>query len=302
MDSKKSWYLSTGLVLALCLLEQLIKWIVITALGVNRLSLGPLSLVIDRGVAIGEAGLSSYFQSISTFAVAVFILFLFFIIHFVFNSVFEGKLQGLKIGISVLTAGILVDSIDVIFRGETISWFSILGSYFNLGSLYTLSGVLLVLFFIFKDRKTLFRKRNLRKQIFIDRDQWKFCGYILTCFLVLLCSYGGFFFLIIRAMFRLIGRQTGGMNMEIQMISIFSFSFLILTVLFLIIMSMFVIYLSNKVYGPVFGFKKYVEHKLLGIDKEGGPTRISFRVRKGDHFEYLGPLSEQLEARLNPKK
>ena len=66
--------------------------------------------------------------------------------------------------------------------------------------------------------------------------------------------------------------------------------FALLAVCFLVIIFGFVVYISNKIYGPVYAFKKYVKEVFVS----GEPDR-PFNLRKGDHFNDLQDLAGQLK-------
>ena len=198
--------------------------------------------------------------------------------------------MGFRVGIAFFIAGMLGDSIDMIFRGASQNWIKLFNAYVNLTDVYILIGIVLTVFFCIRDRSILFRKHNLRKKMLVEKDQTIFCFHILFSYLLFIGASFIFFLSFIKVIFNHFVQISP--DLQSQLIRVFFVLFSILSICFLLIMVAFSLYLSNKIYGPVYAFKKYIRDVFLS----GLPVR-PFKLREGDHFSDIPDLVDQLQSK-----
>jgi len=284
--NKKDWKIVIGALIGAFLVDLLSKVAALAALGNNSYNLGPVGLSVRKGThfLLTQLHIFEYVTTMASFGFSSFFLFLFFVL----NLVIVKKLLDFRIAIALFTAGMLGGSADMVFQGSTISWIVFFGRHISLADLYIVVGTVLTLYYSIKYRSIIFHKNNMRSKIFIERDQYIFCFYVLCSYLIFIGAYCLFSLIFIKM---IVGLMAGGQytNLESKMEKVFLTLYFILSFAFFIVMTMFTVYVSNKVYGPVYAFKKYIRDVLL----LNGNVR-SFRLRKGDHFEDLSDLADQL--------
>ena len=291
--NKKIWYILIGTLIGCLILDQLSKGIVMAFLKAGEVGLGPLHLKVSMLSLSGAFNMGQYLQLISAFGFSIFFLFLFFVL----NWIWAEKQMGIRIGSAFFTAGIMGDGTDILIFKNIVDWINVFNRSFNLTDLYVLVGVFLILFFYIKNRKIFFSSegKTLRRQLIIEKDQYSFCFYFLFPYLVFTVALFTFFFSFLKIIFHKFIPTEVGMQSELTMV--FSILFLMLSLCFLLILFAFTLYLSNKLYGPIYAFKKYIRELL----KKGRVER-PFKVRKGDYFTDLPDLAEELKSQLSKKK
>ncbi|MDE0518325.1 MAG: signal peptidase II [Bdellovibrionales bacterium] len=286
---KKDWYLLViGFLVLPVLLDQFTKWIALSLLGSNTVALGPISFEVYRHslVMSNQLNIAQYVKIISSFGFSIFFLFLFFVL----NLMLTKKVMGFRIGMTVFVAGMLSDTVDMIFHGATQDWVTLFSAHLNLSDLYILIGIVLLLFFCIKDHSLLFRKKEFRKTILIEKDQTVFLLNMLFCYFLFIGAIFVFFLSFIKIIFNHFVPISP--DTETLLIRVFFILFSILSICFLLIMVAFLLYISNQIYGPVYAFKKYIRDVFLF----GLPVR-PFRTRKGDHFSDLPELVDELRSK-----
>ena len=284
--NKKDWCVLTSVLLLFCVCDQLSKWIALKLLSSKAVMLGPIGFAAyQQPLLLGNVNVLQYMTATSSAVFGILFLFLFFVL----NLIWTDKLFKLRISLALLTAGFLCDSIDKIFSKGTVDWIVIFNNYISLNDIYILVGLILTIFFFVKNYSAIFYKHSLRKKMIIEKDQYTFCAYIVLSYLILITGFGMFFI----TTFTIISDNiVTTSNDQTNLIFSFLLPFILLSICFLLIMSIFTIYLSNKVYGPVYAFKKYIKDVLLS-----GEENRSLNLRKGDHFKDLSDLATQLETK-----
>lgn len=279
---KKDWYIIFGVLVLSVLLIPLTRWVVSLVLGSGGVMLGPVGFMIAESPH--SFNITEYKQILFSSVFSGFFLFLFFVL----NLILVQRLLGLRLSLTVFTIGILSDSLNSILYGSTLNWLVIFGRQFNLADLYILAGVISIIYFCIRDRSIIFKRNNLRKRMFIERDQYVFCTLVLFSYFVFIVGMG-LFFLIFTKMILFHFTQVP-QDTQSHLLLVGLLLFVLLAVCFLIIIFGFVVYISNKIYGPVYAFKKYVKEVFVS----GEPDR-PFNLRKGDHFNDLQDLAGQLK-------
>ena len=290
---KKNWYIATGALITLIVVDQLTKWIAVLLLSSKDFMSAPIGFLLYKEplVLSNTLNIFQYIKTISSFGFSIFFLFLFFVL----NLVLTHRLMGFRISFAFFTAGILGESVDIIFRGSTLEWIVFFNYNISLAQIYILIGTVFILFFCIKDRAILFHKNNLRSKMFVEKDQSIFCCQILFCYILFIGAYYMFFLSFMNIIFSQFVQTSE--SLQGQLMSTFFILFSILSICFLLIMTMFSVYLSNKIYGPVYAFKKY----LKDIFMNEMPTR-PFKTRKGDHFDDIPDLINELQSKYIKKE
>ena len=206
------------------------------------------------------------------------------------------RLIGLRVALAVFTAGMLGESLQFLFQGfsTTKGFFRVAGLEIGLSYVYVLIGMLLTAFFVVKDFSVIFDKNNVRKKWLIEKDQYLFCFYIILPYFLFVGGFYMFFHVFIQMVLAVTPRIP--QNTQNDIISTFFSLFSILSICFLLTLTLFVVYFSNKVYGPVYAFKRYVRDVLLKGGPKEGPDR-PFKLRTGDHFQDLSELAKELKLK-----
>ncbi|MDE0118605.1 MAG: signal peptidase II [Bdellovibrionales bacterium] len=286
---KKDWYLLIICFLILpVLFDQFTKWIVLFLLGDNTVALGPIVLEVYKESLIisNQLNLAQYVKIISSFGFSILFLFLFFVL----NLMLTKKIMGFRISITVFVAGMLSDTVDMIFHGASQDWVTLFGAHLNLSDLYLLIGVILVLFFSIKDHALIFRKNELRKTILIEKDQIVFLLNMLFGYVLFIGAVFVFFLSFIKIIFNHFVPISP--DTQVLLIRVFFILFSILSICFLLIMVAFLLYISNKIYGPIYAFKKHIRDVFLFRS-----SVRPFSTRKGDHFSDLSELVDELQSK-----
>ena len=290
--NKKDWCMVTGMLILPVLLDQMLKQLFARLPNGSEMMLGPVGVAINQEQAAlsSSFNIAEYITVVSSFSFSIFFLFLFFVL----NTALPHKVMGFRLSCAFFTAGLLGDGVDTLFRGGGFNWIKLFGLSMNLTDIYIVVGTVLTVFFCIKNRALLFRKNNVRKKMFIEKDQYRFCFYTLFCWLFLNCALYIFFYSFIKIIFKHF--VTVAPVLQSQIMSVFSLLFCILSLCFLLIMSAFSIYLSNKIYGPVYAFKKYIKDIFLN-----GEADRPFHLREGDHFKDLPDLISKMRAKYLEK-
>ena len=282
--NKKDWSILTGILILLCVCDQLSKWLALKILSGKTAILWSVGFATHQQHLLSEdVNIIQHMAAIPSAIFGILILFLFFVL----NLIWTDKLFKLRISMAVLTAGFLCDSMDKIFSKGTIDWIVIFNNYISLNDIYILIGSIFTIFFFIKNYSTIFYKNTIRKKMIIEKDQYTFCAYILLSFLIFMIGFGMFFI----TAFKIVSGHVEAIssNNQASLMFIFSLSFIMLSICFLLIISIFTVYLSNKIYGPIYAIKKYIKEVLLSED-----NNRPLNLRKDDHFSELSDLINQL--------
>ena len=225
---------------------------------------------------------------IQTILISIFLILFFYYAVLIF---FAGKrFYTLQTACSFLFAGFtsnLLSKISEFYVLDYIkwSWKSIPLIYFNMADVFQLIGWILLVSQLILNYKIIWKREERRKSFLILKSyQYQFLAYCTAAFLLVSC-----FFIFFTRQFFL--DPTGFYDLK----SFGSMIFLMLfSLLFFIYFSIgvFFIYLSNKIYGPVFAFEKYIRNLLKG--KEQG----DFKLRSNDHFKSLQDLAKDIKKSL----
>ena len=282
---KKDWGIILG-IFALCIIfDQLSKWAASIALTDGRLMMGPIGFMVSKSSLL-------ILKQIIASVFGVFFLLIFFIL----NLIIVEKLFVLRIGLTFLAAGFLGKSIDGFLWGYILDWMVVFNTHFNLSDIFLLTGSILFILSCIKDFPVIFHKNNIRKKMLVEKDQYLFLSYMLLTYFLFVCAFYTFFISFIKIVLGPI--LESDLNMQSNVFSSFSALFAILAFYFMLMICFFLVYLSNKIYGPVYAFKKYIKNVILSDASASYPLRL----RKGDHFTDLPGLAKDLLSQYKGKE
>lgn len=227
---------------------------------------------------------------IATSLTAVFCLFFF---YYILSLIFIPKnFYYLQTGISILFAGFTGNFIDKLMNGHALDFIKYsLGNrdfYFNLADVFQTIAWIVIFSQLIILRKILWRKKERRTQLLIMKvPQLQFIGYSSLAFFFISA-----FFLLLNYQFLGLVDVTDFANIKHISNSFLKYSFLILIFLCFFI-SAFFLYLSNKIYGPVYAFERYIKALLKGENPK------ELKLRKKDQFKNLEELAKEIKNKLN---
>ena len=231
---------------------------------------------------------------VRTSLTAIFCLFLF---YYIVSLVFIPRsLSYLQIGITILFSGFASNFISKLMNSyvvDFIRWspFEPGGVYFNLADVFQSSAWLLILFQLFFLKKHIWRKDEQRSKLLILKNyQVQFIAYCLMVFMLV-----SIFFILINYQFLSLIEVTDFSNIRYISSDFFKYSlFILLSLCFFIVL--FFLYISNKIYGPIYAFERYIKALL---NKEN-PKDLKFR--KNDQFKNLENLAKDIKQHLSKSK
>ena len=270
---KQDWFIVTGVLLGLCLLEQVVQW----AMSPDMVQRPALSGQFHLGMEIYKNIIFSSFFGL-------FFLCLFLLLNFILKE----KLIGFRLALAVFTAGMLGESLGFLIQGSMGHIFQVGGLRVGLSHFYIFIGVLSTVFFSVKDFSLIFNKDSVRKKLLIEKDQYAFCFYVILPYFLFIGGFYMFFHVFIQMVLSFAPRMP--INTRNDIINTFFSLFSTLSLCFLLTLTLFIVYLSNKVYGPVYAFKKYIRDVFLK-----GEADRTLKFRSADHFQELVGLAKELK-------
>ena len=288
--SKKDWLIVVGVIVVSLLFDVLSRWFFSIALKNNDFMLGPIGLVFLEGVHLSNViGYKKIIFSVILSSISL-------IIFCTMNLMLVQRLLGFRVGLALITSGLMVETVSFFWGNKVTAWLVFFKIYLNLVDIYLIIGALITIFFCIKCRSTIFHKNNLRTKIFTDPGQYVFCFFVLFTYFIFTISAGMFFILFLKLYS--LQTNTSIFVSENNTIGYFLVLFFLLFSCFFFVMLLAMVYFSNKIYGPVYAFKKYVRNVILAESPEDRP----FNLRKGDHFRDLVNLAKELKGKYGKKK
>lgn len=216
------------------------------------------------------------------------------VVFFYFLSVYyiPKEMNSVKWGWTLAVSGALSNMADKLRAGSVLDIFAfqvpnLFHLYFNFADLIQLTGWVLLIYGAVKYRELIWRAIEKRKTLIIlKKEQWRFVSYVMWtafCF--------GLFFFVINSQFFLKYAESPDSFKEQFLLFTFKY-FAVVMALFLFPVLVAFIYLSNKIYGPIYAFERYVRSLM----KSENPESLQFR--KGDHLKRLEVLAGEIKEYL----
>ena len=214
------------------------------------------------------------------------------------NYIFTYKHLLLRISFSLFFSGLSCFIVDFILEGEIINNLALILAHtylpFNLALLFCLSGSAMFFYFLAIDRKNIIQKDNFRKIIILKNKNQN--HFIRSAFYVFSLMY----FIIAVLIFVHFAMSIANISPNNPANTLLIKNFLLILILtYLLAVSVLVMLsflYSHRIYGPVYGFQRYMNSLLENTD-----NNISFKTRKNDHFKELEKTAEYIRTRLIKK-
>ncbi|MBX3021131.1 MAG: signal peptidase II [Bdellovibrionales bacterium] len=291
---KRDWLLVISLVPSVWLIDQLTKYWANHYL-TDLVFYGPFGFVLHHnpGAILGTfADLPPILRVVSLSTGGAFLIFIYAAIQYLLPS---RSLQ-LRAGMSLLLGGILGNVTDRIVSGA-VTDFLLLGSRqlsspaFNFADAIQWVGYGLVVYGLVRDGSLFWPDSNVRKTVWVNpRYQLKYSLTIVaigTCFAVVAGVFA-FTFLKITIDDLVVGPAK---MMERRFLVPFIYTYLTISVGFMLTLFVLGRILSHRTAGPIYAFEHWLRDMMKGKDRP-------FRVRKGDEFKELEELAESLRPLL----
>lgn len=294
----KQYVLFVVLVISPFILDNIFQWIVRSFIS-NGLRLGPLAFKIsyDSGVLPSLLLLSSNATSLVFLAISFYLMMILLTVY----VIFIWKLQKTQLWIALFTGGMLGYFINGITHTRVVQWIHLFEAGFNISFLCILFGFLGTIIFYFTERQQS-KNREGRRQLFIMKDQYNFCLSISLTYILFIISIGCFSYLFISHLNTQIKNNISNLSylehIASYNIHLYLFLFIILSTFLCIVFSIFIAYMSNRIYGPIYSFKKYLTEWLI-TNRE---PNHKFQLRKSDHFKFLEDFMQELKTAKKKSK
>lgn len=212
-------------------------------------------------------------------------------IYILFVLLLSSELLTLKIGLSLLSGGILGNVIDRALHGGTLDFIPLNLPFlspivFNPADFFQWIGAILIVIKLITKEKIIWYPENQRSFSLINpKEQIVFSIKftiisICTCLVLGLFSVS-FFTLALQSL------QVHGQSLVIA----FAINILAITALFALISFFSGLLLSQRTAGPLYAFEKYVEDLL------GGDMR-DLKLRDGDNYKHLEKVAAHLKKQI----
>ena len=292
--------LFVSLMLCPLLLDSIFRWMV--SFSTEGVHLGPLALKINFSTGFFYSMLMMYSHSTSLlFLLLGFYLLLILLIVYVISA---WQLKKTKRWVALLAGGLLGYFTNGLINGEIVHWAAIFGTGFNFSIICMVAGIAGGVFYYFKERVAPPERMEGRKTLFIMSDQYNFFLSISLTYICFMISMGFFSYLFFTRFYAQVKEYVPSImqieNITNYNIHLYLFLFIVLSTFLCILFALFIAYLSNRIYGPVYAFKRHLEAWWMeNNEKEKGRE---FRLRKSDHFKLLEEFMKKLKNKQSKKE
>ena len=289
LNKYKSVFINLSLVFFLIVLDQFCKKLSVN-ISTNDFGFLGFSLqppIKNYGFIFGLdfSGSALFIEPVLT---AIFLLFLFYYIVCLFFT--PQKFYYLKIGLSLLFAGFasnLISKFLDFYVLDFIKW-SPFNLYFNLADILQTFGWLTVLSQLIVLKKYIWTENERRKSLLVMKKfQIQFLAYCSSIFVLV-----SVFFILLNRQFVNFIELTEGQDLKQLSSAFFSYCFFILILIYFSV-GMFFLYISNKVFGPVYAFERYMRKLLDNKD-----FKEDFQLRRNDQLKQLEDLAKDIKKKL----
>ena len=235
-----------------------------------------------------ELTTDQFFKTIIITPVFVWVVFCYFLSVYYIPK----NMKFIRWGWTLAVSGALSNMTDKLSTGYVFDTFAfrlrdILHLYFNFADIVQVIGWMLLIYGAVKYRRHIKKYLERRKTLIIlKKEQWHFLTYIMWtafCF--------GLFFFIINSQFFMQYTETSEDLREQFLLFTLKYFALVMALFLLPVLAAF-IYLSNKIYGPIYAFERYVRSLI----KKENPEDLQFRQQ--DHLKRLEVLAKEIKEHL----
>ncbi|MBX3039155.1 MAG: signal peptidase II [Bdellovibrionaceae bacterium] len=201
----------------------------------------------------------------------------------------------LRVGLSILTGGILGNVADRIFWGYVVD-FIVIGNptlsspAFNLADALQWIGYGFIILAVIKEGQILWPENDIRKHYWVNRRfQLKYSFFLVGVGLSLTLIGLVFSYTYLRVTIsELVGNNPYLLN---KFIVPFVIAYGLICLTFCGLLFALGKYLSHRIAGPIFAFERFLRESLDGRDR-------GLKLRVGDDFKHLEVLAEDVRTRL----
>jgi signal peptidase II len=244
-------------------------------------SFGPFSFseIHNKGFILGSfSDLPPALRVVSISTLYGFIFLLFLLSQYLLVA----KLSTLRIGAALLMGGISGNTIDRAVYGSVIDFVSILPqTYFNLADVFQLLGFSLLVYSLFRNQEEIWHPNCLRKNYVVNgKLQMRFALKFTAIGFALSFIIGVFTLSFLTLL-----------SIERSHVTAFVISYVVITLVYLIITFIAGFIISHKYLGPLYAFELFIEDIVQGKNRE-------FRLRKGDQYKHLEDVAEKIRTKF----
>ena len=292
---KRDWVYVLGIIPLLVLFDQLTKFWALSTITQYQ-TYGPvgLSLYSNPGVFLGMfSKVPPLLRIVSLSTGGGFLAFLYIAIQYLIPR----RSLLLRMGMSLLLAGVFGNIIDRIVKGAVVDFlfFLLPGGHttpiFNIADFVQWIGYFMIVVFVLRYAEKIWPSKDDRKKIWINPIfQRKYILIFLSVglgFSIMIGIYSYTFLKIVVGDF--LGSNPGVRVAEISKsyLSVYLSVFLVICVAFLISLFLIARLLSHRMAGPLYAFQNFLENLLKGVDRP-------LRLRAGDEFNHLEELAQKI--------
>ena len=286
----KNIFINFILVFILIILDQFSKQLAtgISGSGFSLLGFSLEAPIKNYGLIFG-LDFSSSALFIKPALTAIFVMVLFYYVVFLLYA--PKKFYYLQIGLSLLFAGFtsnLINKFVNFYVLDFIKW-SPFSLYFNLADIFQTLGWIAIFSQIIKLKNHIWKKNERRKSFLVMKKfQIQFLAYCSSIFVLVSA-----FFLILNYQFMNFIDLSSTQEFKELGFAFFTYSFFILVIVYFSV-GLFFLYFSNKIFGPVYAFERYMRRLL--DNKED--VKEDLKLRKHDQFKQLETLAKDIKNKL----
>lgn len=295
---RKDWLLIISVLVFSVVFDQITKrW----ASGLTKehaIGFVKLILVHNQGAMLGLfSDLPAVLRIVTLSTSGIFILCLFALVQYLIPK----KLLALRVSLSILVGGILGNVLDRILYGYVIDFIAVrFGMWnspiWNVADVIQWIGYILMIYFLIKHSEQLWPDQNDRKTFWVNKKfQIKYAVFF---------SVTGLFLTLVSAVFsytylKVTLQELVGNNFVLieKFTKPFIFTFVLLSIMFVIILFTVGKLISHRIAGPLYAFERFLNEILegKGLTKSGA----ALQLRTNDDFKHLEELAEQIKIKLN---
>ena len=279
-----------AVLLSLVICDQILKKICLFfSLRTNSFLGFALNLIPNENFILSlELTTDHFFKTVIITPIFVWIVFSYFLSVYYIPK----NMKFIRWGWTLVVSGALSNMTDKLRIGHVLDIFAfqlpnVFHLYFNFADIVQVAGWGLLIYGAIKYRQLIKKYLARRKTLIIlKKEQWHFLTYIIWTAVCL-----GLFFFIINSQFFIQYTETSEGLREQFLLFILKYFAIVMALFLLPVLAAF-IYLSNKIYGPIYAFERYVRSLI----KKENPEDLQFREK--DHLKRLEILAKEIKEHL----
>ena len=197
----------------------------------------------------------------------------------------------IKWGLTFIFAGAISNMANKMLHSYVVDFihfkFNSISIYFNVADMAQTIGWCIIIYEIIIFRKIIWRTVEQRKSfVVLKKDQYSFIFYSLW---IVLCTFLFVSFISLEFLNKMHGASD---LQQDQIIKLFPKYAIYMIIAFSIPIAVLITYLSNKIYGPIYSFEKYLKALL------NNESPKEFKLRKGDQLNHLEKTAQEIKQKI----